>query len=81
MKQLGFWDPIWDPMEIGWWIEWALQNKIREYPEYTHSVVTPTGEPVCGCVPNNHNGQRMTHVATSIGDGTLLHVTRLDNVR
>jgi hypothetical protein len=75
MNQSSFWVSVWEPLEIGWWVEYALQNKIREFPNHAHSVVTLTGEPVCGFVPHVFNNT-MTHISNILGNGDLLHLSK-----
>jgi hypothetical protein len=75
MTQLGFWNSIWDPMEVGWYVQWALENKVRQKPENTHTVVTKTNLAVCGYVPNVKSQWSHIHITDKLGDGNLLYLT------
>lgn len=76
MKQLSFWNSIWEPLEVGWWIDWAMMNKIHENLGCIISVVTTSGLPVCGYVPNNATGASKTFIAAILGDGRLLKISQ-----
>lgn len=79
MKQLEFWEGFYSPLEVGWWIMFALDNLIIHDPNASYTVYSEKAkEPICGSVPNEWNGKRhLIPVNDDIfGDGHQLHLTR-----
>lgn len=78
MLQLEFWNGFFEPFELGWWIQYALEGKRRQNPNSSYVVMSrKTGQVICGLRPNSPDGQMARfYVDDSLyGDGTQLKLT------
>jgi hypothetical protein len=52
---------FYEPLEAGWWIQWAVENIQRQHPTYAITAFSEIFGRVCGSVPNDWNG-KVLHV-------------------
>jgi len=79
VKQLEFWEGFYSPLEVGWWIMFAMDIRIIHDPNASYTVYSEkAGTPICGSVPNEWNGQHYLIPVNDdiVGDGHQLHLTR-----
>jgi hypothetical protein len=77
MKQLEFWNNFYDPFEIGWYIQFAFENRIAENPNVNHRLYSEkTHTYLMGYIVQDNKGVVMTHFVRDdlYLNGHLLHV-------
>jgi hypothetical protein len=52
-----------DPLRPGWWLQGNVERYARENPGYAVSVVSESGEAICGSVPHDWNGATVVLIA------------------
>lgn len=75
-KQITIWKDFYSPLEIGWWIMFALDNIIND-PNAIYTIYSKKSkQSICGSIPNNWNGNRYFVAVNDdiFSDGNQLHL-------
>jgi hypothetical protein len=52
-----------EPMRPGWWLQGNVERYAREFPGHVVTVLSESGEGICGFVPHEWNGARVVLTA------------------